>query len=50
MASYDLPHSTVTIQIAFDQRDLHLNPEFERTMNYQVLVFKLETLGQFAKS
>ena len=45
MVSHDLPRSTVTNQIAFDQRDLYSTPEFERTMNrrYQALVSKLET-------
>ena len=32
MVSRDLPRSTVTNQIAFDQRDLHSTPEFERAM------------------
>ena len=29
--SHGLPRSKVTNQVAFDQRDLHLTPEFERT-------------------
>ena len=33
MVSRDLPRSTVTKQIAFDQRDLHLTPVFERAMD-----------------
>ena len=46
MVSHDLPRLTVTNQIAFDQWDLYLTPEFERTMDRhcQVLVSKLETL------
>ena len=45
MVSHDLPRSTVTNQIAFDQRDLHSTPEFERVLEHrcQVLVSKLET-------
>ena len=44
MVSHDLPRSTVTNQIAFDQTDLHSTPEFERSMDRrcQVLVSKLE--------
>ena len=46
MVSHDLPCSTVTNQIAFDQRDSNMIPEFERTMDRrcQALVSKLETL------
>ena len=33
MVSHDLPRSTVTKQIAFDQRDLHSTPVFERAMD-----------------
>ena len=46
MVSYDLLQSTVTKQIAFDQRDLHSTPVFENAMGhrFQVLVSKLETL------
>ena len=46
MVSHDLTRSTVTNQIAFDQRDLHSTLEFERAMDRscQVLVSKLETL------
>ena len=45
LISQDLPHSTITNQIAFDQRDLHLTPEFEHAMDHrcQALVSKLET-------
>ena len=45
MVSHDLPRSTVTNQIAFDQRDLYSTPEFERTVHRrcQELVSKLET-------
>ena len=44
MVPHDLPRSTN--QIAFDQQDWHLTPEFERSMDrrYQKLVSKLETL------
>ena len=44
--SRDLPRSTVTEQIAFDQRDLHSTPVFERAMyrHCLALVSKLETL------
>ena len=44
MASHDLPCSTVTNQIALDQRDSNTIPEFERAMNRrcQALVSKLE--------
>ena len=47
MVSHDLPRSTVTKQIAFDQRDLHSTPVFERAMDRhcQALVSKLETVG-----
>ena len=47
MVSYDLLCSIVTNQIAFDQRDLHSTPEFERTMDHccHALVSKLETKG-----
>ena len=47
MVSHDLSRSTVTEQIAFDQRDLHSTPEFERAMDRrcQALVSKFETLG-----
>ena len=47
MVSHDLPRSMVTKQIAFDQRDLHSTPVFERTMDRrcQELVSKLETLN-----
>ena len=47
IVSHDLLLSTVTNQIAFDQRDLHSTPEFERAMDRccQALVSKLETLG-----
>ena len=46
MVSHDLPHSTVTNQIAFDQGDLHPTLEFERVMYHrcQALVSILETL------
>ena len=45
MVSHDLPRSTVTNQIAFDQRDLHSTLEFERVLDHrgQALVSKLET-------
>ena len=45
MASHDLLHSTVTNQIACNQRDLYSTPELERMMDCrcQVLVSKLET-------
>ena len=45
MVSLDLPHSTVTNQITFDQRDLYSTPEFEGTMDRrcQAPVSKLET-------
>ena len=45
MVSHDLQHSMLTNQIAFDQRHLHLTPEFECLMDRrcQVLVSKLET-------
>ena len=45
MVPHDVPRSTVTNQIALDQQDLHLTPEFERTMDRrcQALVSKLET-------
>ena len=45
MVSHDLPRSTVTNQIAFDQTDLYSTPEIERAMDrrYQALVSKLET-------
>ena len=44
MVSHDLQRSTVTNQIAFDQRGFHSTPEFECAMDprYQVLVSKLE--------
>ena len=47
MVSHDLPRSAVTIQIAFEQLDLHSTPEFERAMDCccQVMVSRLETLG-----
>ena len=47
MVSHDLPRSTVTNQIAFDQRDLYSTPEFDRTMDRrcQALVSKLEPSG-----
>ena len=43
----DLPLSTVTNQIAYVQRNLHLTPEFERAMDSfcETLVSKLKTLG-----
>ena len=46
MVSRELPRSTVTKKIAFDQRDLHLTAVFERAMDRhcQALVSKLETL------
>ena len=46
MVSLDLWHSTMTKQIAFDQRDLHSTPEFERAMDHrrQALVSKLKTI------
>ena len=46
MVYHDLPHLAIAIQIVFDQRDLHLTPEFERVMDHrcQATVFKLETL------
>ena len=46
MVSHDLLRSTVTNQIAFDQRELHSTLEFERAMDRrcQALVSKLETL------
>ena len=37
MVSHDLPRSTITDQIAFDQRDLHWTPEFERMMDQPLL-------------
>ena len=45
IVSHDLPRTTVTNQIAFDQRDLYSTLEFERTMARlcQALVSKLET-------
>ena len=45
MVSHDLSRSTITNQIAFDQRDLYSTPEFERSMDHrcQGLVSKLET-------
>ena len=47
MVSHDVPRSTVTYQIAFNQRDLHSTPEFERVLDpdhrCQALVSKLET-------
>ena len=47
MVLHDLPRSTVTNQIAFDQQDLYSAPEFEGTMDRrcQALVSKLETSG-----
>ena len=42
MVSHDLPRSTVTNQIPFDQQDLHLTPEFERAMDRRYQVSKLE--------
>ena len=33
MVSHDLPRSTVTNQIAFDQRGLHSTPKFDREMD-----------------
>ena len=49
MVLHDLPRSTVTNQIAFDQQDLHLTLEFECVMDCccQVLVSRLETLDTF---
>ena len=46
MVSHDLPHSTVTNQITFDQRDSNSIPDFKQTMghHYQALVSNLETL------
>ena len=46
MVSHDLPRSTVTNQITFDQQDFHSTPEFERAIDRrcQALVSKLETL------
>ena len=35
MVSHDLPRSTITNQIAFDQRDLHGTPEFERAIGHR---------------
>ena len=45
IVSHDLPRTTVTNQIAFDQRDLYSTLEFERTMARlcEALVSKLET-------
>ena len=45
--SHELPHSAVTNQMAFNQRDLHSTFELERAMDCccQVLISKLETLG-----
>ena len=45
MVSHDLPRSTITNQIAFNQWDLHSTLEFERAMDhrYQALVSQLET-------
>ena len=44
MVSHDFPCSTVTNQIAFDQRDSNTIPEFERAVDCrcQVLVSKLQ--------
>ena len=46
MVSHDLPRSTVTKQIVFEQRRSHLTHEIERVMDSrrQALVSKLETL------
>ena len=46
MVTHDLPLPKLTDLIAFDQRDLHLTPEFERAMDRrcQALVFKLPSL------
>ena len=46
MVSRDLPHSMVSKQIAFDQRDLHSTPVFESALDRhcQTMVSKLETL------
>ena len=46
MVSHDLPRSTVTNQITFDQQDSDSVPDFERAMDRrcQVLVSNLETL------
>ena len=46
MVSRDLLRSVVTNQIAFDQRDLHLTPDFECVIDHccQALVSKLKTL------
>ena len=46
MVSNDLPSSTLTKQIAFNQRGLHSTPEFERAIDRrsQALVSKMETL------
>ena len=35
MVLHDLSRSTITNQIAFDQRDLHSTPEFERAMDHR---------------
>ena len=47
MVSHDLPCSTVTNQIAFDQRDSNTIPAFKRTMDRrcQALVSKSKTLA-----
>ena len=44
--SYDLQHLAVTYQLAFNQQDLYLTPEFQHMMDCcsQALVSKLETL------
>ena len=46
MVSHDLPRSTVTNEVAFDQPDLYWTPEFEHMIDlrYQALVSKLEPL------
>ena len=46
MVSRDLPRSTVTNQIRFDQQDSNSIPDFERAMDRrcQALVSNLETL------
>ena len=45
MVSHDLPRSTVTNQIAFDQQDLNALPDFKLAMDRRcwALVSNLET-------
>ena len=51
MISHDLPHSAVTSQIAFGQRDLHSTPELECMLDRhcRAVVCRLETLGNVGK-